>query len=332
MVSRIKKLKRWQKVLSIILVVIIVLVAFFNIWAAIEGRSTTSLLVEKVLGMIPIGDRRDPEYFNEALEITSRPYELPDSARNKYGFTELNGFSDTFMANHQDDTSDLVIFYLHGGGYWVQPQSLHYSFFDKMATEFKAEFILPVYPKAPAHTATDAHKMVMERYLYLLNEEGISSENIVFMGDSAGGGLALALAQVLRDEGLPMPKQIVLFSPWLDVTNSSPGMHEVRDPFLNVDNLAYGGEVYAGDLDTRDPLVSPIYGDMRNLPPITVFSGTYDALNVDVDKLAGIAKEEDINFTLYSYEKMVHGFIGFQIIPEAKEAFKTLTEVVLGQQ
>jgi acetyl esterase/lipase len=330
MIKRIKGFKRWQKVLCFILSVIVAVTVFFNIWAAVRGQSASSLLVENVMRLIPLGDRKDPEYFKQALENSSKAYELPDNARNKLGFTELDGFADTYMVNHQDDTRDLVIFYLHGGGYWTQPQSLHYTFFDKMAREFKAQLVLPIYPKAPSYTAVDAHKMVKDCYLYLINSKGVSSGNIVIMGDSAGGGLALSLLQVLRDENIPMPRQAVLFSPWLDATNSSPGMREVNDPFRNVDNLAYGGEIYAGGLETTDPLVSPIYGDITGIPPIDVFSGTYDALNIDVEKMAAMAEEKNIDFTLYSYEKMIHGFIGFTFLPEAKAAFEVLREVVLG--
>jgi acetyl esterase/lipase len=128
--------------------------------------------------------------------------------------------------------------------------------------------------------------MVFSRYLHLLNENRVSPDRIIFMGDSAGAGLAISLMQLLRDRKQPLPREAVLFSPWVDVTNTTAGMLDVKDPFLNIPNLTYGGEVYAGELGTRHPMVSPIYGDLRGLPKITAFGGAYDSLNLDAEKMA----------------------------------------------
>ncbi|PWW08791.1 acetyl esterase/lipase [Paenibacillus cellulosilyticus] len=321
-------LSAWQKVIGLILALIAILIAIVNVWALIEKQSTSSLVLDRLLRFMPIKDRKSEEYYKQAMLESSLPYKLPENVRSKYDVKEYEDFKDTFVIDRTDGSNELVIFYLHGGGYWVQPVSLHYMFFNKIAKELRAEIILPMYPLAPSYTALDVHTMVMDRYLYLINEKRKNSNNIIFMGDSAGAGLALSFVQVLRDQSLPLPRQVVLLSPWLDVTNSTAGIKEVYDPFDNVDNLTFGGKVYAGNLDPKDPLVSPIYGDISNLPPITLFSGTYDALNIDVEKFAQIAEREKIDFTLNSYAKMVHGFTGFFITPEAKDSFKKIIEII----
>jgi acetyl esterase/lipase len=291
-------------------------------------QSFSSKLLEKALSLIPIKNRKDPKVFEQFLKDTSKAYILPEKVRRKYGITQLDSFNDTFVIDHETNNNSPVIFYLHGGGYWVQPLSIHYIFFDKLAKKLGSKLILPIYPLAPAHNATQVHEMVMERYMYMINNMHISPQKIIFMGDSAGAGLAIAFMQVLRDKKLPLPKAAVLYSPWVDVTNTTPGMKDVPDPFLNVDNLAYGGEIYAGNLDPKDPLVSPIYGDMSNLPPIIAYGGTHDALNLDAEKMANMAEEQHFNFTLYVYDKMVHGFVGFFFTPEAKSAFKEIVKKI----
>lgn len=285
--------------------------------------------METVFKCIPLTDRRDAESFKKSLQASSLPYTLPEKYRSKYGVKEFDDFSDTFVINPEDNSSDLTIFYLHGGGYWSQPLSFHFKFFQKVSQELQAQFILPVYPKAPSFHAIDVHKMIMERYLYLIHDKGIPADKIFLMGESAGGGLALSFLQVLKEQNIPMPKQAILISPWMDVTNTNPAMAEIQphDPLLNIESLGYGGIIYAGDLDPKNPLVSPIYGDIEGLPPITVFSGTHDILHADILKYSKIASERGEDVTLYTYEKMNHCFVGFPI-PEGKKALGIIKRII----
>ncbi|OCT11595.1 hypothetical protein A8709_07105 [Paenibacillus pectinilyticus] len=289
--------------------------------------------METVFKFIPLRDRRDEDNFNKSLQTSNAPYILPEKYRVKYEVEEYEGFTDTFVIYPENNSSDLFIFYLHGGGYWSQPLSFHFKFFKNVSKELNANFILPVYPKAPSYHAIDVHKMIMERYLYLIHDKGVSAENIILMGESAGGGLALSFLQVLRDQGLPLPKQAILISPWLDVTNTNPAMIDIQpyDPLLNIESLGYGGIIYAGDLDPKDPLVSPIYGDLERLPPITLFSGTHDILHADILKYSKIATEKRWDVTLYTYEKMNHCFVGFPI-PEGKEALGIISNIIRGNK
>lgn len=323
------KFKRWQKVLAIILGVLLILTSILFVRAQVQGRSATSLLLEDVFSLIPLKDRRDEAVFQEALDANSVPYELPDSTREKYDIMEYDDYTDTFVISPETDDGELVIFYLHGGGYWSQPLSLHYSFFNSISNELNAQLVLPIYPKAPAYQATEVHEMVMERYLNLVEEHGGDADNIILMGESAGGGLALSFMQVLRDKDLPMPQQAILISPWLDVTCSNPAMVEIQphDPLLNIESLGFGGITYAGDLDPKDPLASPIYGDLDGLPPITVFTGTHDILHSDIALYEDIAKDKALDVTFHVYENQNHCFIGFPI-PEGKEALGIILDIL----
>ena len=175
--------------------------------------------------------------------------------------------------------------------------------------------------------------MVIDRYLYLVNEKGIPSEKIAFVGDAAGGGMALAILQKLRYLALPMPKQAFLISPWLDVTNSNPKMEDIQpnDTILNIEKLAFKGQKYAGELELTHPMVSPIYGDLAGLPKITVFVGTREIFCADVEKLEEIALEKDLDIEVYVYKNQMHFFVGLPI-PEAEDAMNIIASELYGAE
>lgn len=244
---------------------------------------------------------------------------------------ELDDFEDTFVLEPKEKTSDIVIFYLHGSNFWFNPSRYHYAFMRRLTNKLGMQMIVPVYPKAPAHTAVEMQQMVIDRYLYLIEKKEIPSEKIVFIGDAAGGGMALAILQKLRYLALPVPKQAFLLSPWLDVTNSNPGMEEIQpfDPVLNIESLAFKGEKYAGDLELTHPMVSPIYGDLAGLPKITVFAGTREIFCADVEKLEDIALEKDLDIEIYIYKNQMHFFVGLPI-PEGEDAVNIIASELYG--
>lgn len=295
-----------------------------------QERSVKSLVVEDAIKRLPIRSSAQ-ESYEEALEQSSRPYVLPKYARNNIGFSEYDDFTDTFVLQPREKYSDFVIFYIHGHNFWSDPSKVHFKFYRKLADTLGAELILPVYPKAPTYHVADVHEMLLSRYQYLINEKGIKPENIIFAGDAAGGGLVLSLLQRLKYQVIPMPGRAVLISPWLDITNSNPDMQAVQgtDPLLNVDKLAFQGKEYAGEVDLESPVVSPIYGDLKGLPPMTVITGTHDILSVDTLNLEKIADAQNLDINTFVFVNQLHFFVGLPI-PEAKEALEIIAEEVFG--
>ena len=149
------------------------------------------------------------------------------------------------------------------------------------------------------------------------------------MGDSAGGGLALALAQSFRDEGHPQPARIVLISPWLDVTMTEPRLEhqDARDPYLGATGLAEAGRRYAGPLDESDPRVSPLNGSMEGLAPIAVFIGTRDVLLPDARRLRKAAAAADVPIDYHEHDGMIHNW-PMRRLPEAHQALTQLTHFI----
>jgi epsilon-lactone hydrolase len=158
-----------------------------------------------------------------------------------------------------------------------------------------------------------------------------SCTNITLMGDSAGGGMALAVAQQLRDRG-KQPTRILLIAPWLDVTMTDPRIADVapHDRLLTVDGLVQCGRLYAGDLDPSDPLVSPINGSVAGLAPIEVFVGTHDMLYIDSLRLAEKAAAEGTQLRLTTKDGMQHVYPELPFLPEASEAQGLIADLVRG--
>ncbi|GAB2454819.1 acetyl esterase/lipase [Conyzicola lurida] len=180
------------------------------------------------------------------------------------------------------------VVYVHGGGWVNQIVLQHWQLAAQIAAESNTTVILPIYPLVPFGTATDAAAGVSTIVRESIERYGSAS----IAGDSAGGQIALSVAQVLRDEhGVVLPRT-VLISPALDLTWSNPRIPAVQptDPWLGVPGGRVLAEKWRGDLDLLDPLVSPLAGDLAGLGPITLFSGTRDVLNPDAHLLVERAR------------------------------------------
>ena len=296
-----------------------------------QERSVKSLVFEDAAKVLPLTVKK-PVDFEKGLEESSKPFVFPEQVKRNMGFTEIDWFTDdTFVLEPKEKTTDCVLFYIHGTDFWSNPTRFHYSFLKKLSNKLGARIVLPVYPKAPAHTAVEIQKMLLERYMYLIEENQIPADKIVFVGDGAGGGLVVSLLQKIKYQTLPMPKQAFLISPWLDITNSNPVIDEIQpqDKILNADVLREKGELYAGDLDLKHPAVSPIYGDLTGLCKITVFAGTREIFCADAYTLKDIADEYELDIDVNIYKNQMHFFIGLPI-PEAEEALAIMASELYG--
>lgn len=292
-------------------------------------RSWQSKFIEKLMPLVlnPVDERKDNNY-KQALVYSQAKYEIPSKTRKK--FKVHNNFKiDNNTLELLPDDGHIVrnIYYIHGGGYWWQPLSLHYRMLRQISNQNQARIIMPIYPKSPAHKANEVLNYIFENYKKTIAELHLLPASLTLMGDSAGGGLCLSLLQLLKNDFIHVtPRHTVLFSPWLDLTNSNKYMPFIQpsDPMLNIESLAFQGIEYAGSIDPRAALVSPINADYSNLPTIDIFSGTHDILYADVKKLS---EKQFPNVNCYIFPKMNHVFVAIPI-PEAKKALRIVSQII----
>lgn len=222
----------------------------------------------------------------------------------------------------------LRVLYIHGGAYYNTFDPSHWSLMGRMCREIGAQVVTPDYPLTPVFGHKDVFSMVCAVYRDCLKD--IPGGRLVVAGDSAGGGIALALTQWAAQEGLPVPTRLALLSPWLDVTMTAPEIPALDkvDPFLAPDI----GEVaawYSQGEDQTFYQVSPLYGPVEGLPETVVYTGTRDILNADANHFAQKMAKHGLPCELYQAEGMIHTWMLFPIA-EAVTAREHLLRFLAG--
>ena len=216
----------------------------------------------------------------------------------------------------------------HGGSWINEISPFHWRFLADLMKATGAQFIVPIYPLAPAGTAASVIPAIADLAAQAVAEVGAA--NVMLIGDSAGGTISLSVAMVLRDRGVPAPANIVLIAPALDLTFTDPRIAEIEphDPWLATPGNRAAARLWSGSLPVSDPLVSPLNGELAGLGAITLFSGTRDIIHPD--SLSLVTKAQGVGHALDYHERagLLHNY-PILPIPEAKQArdtIKTLLE------
>ncbi|WNS45474.1 alpha/beta hydrolase [Paenibacillus sp. MMS20-IR301] len=245
---------------------------------------------------------------------------------------EFSGHSCYIMTPAGDSgnaSSNKEILYLHGGGYVLKISPLHWSFLAGLVDKLRCTITVPMYPLAPEYNHTDVFGMLVPLYEELLS--GMDGRKQVVMGDSAGGGMALALAQLLKERGIPAPAHTILISPALDMTFSNPeiGAVQRKDPVTAVPAVREIAQWYAGAQPVTHPLISPLYGRLDGLGPLSIFTGTHDIVYPDVKRLKHRMLEQGIPAGYYEYPRMLHIWPLF-FFPESERAREQIYNIING--
>ncbi|HKW24732.1 MAG TPA: alpha/beta hydrolase [Terriglobales bacterium] len=223
------------------------------------------------------------------------------------------------------------ILYFHGGGYALGSPRAHAEMASWIARAAQARVFVLDYRRAPEYRFPAALEDAMLAYRSVVNS-GADPRAIAVAGDSAGGGLTLALLTWLRDRGEPLPSSAVCISPWVDLemTGESIGSRAALDPLLTREGLQQFADWYLGGQDARNPLVSPLHADLQGLPPLLIQVGTSEILLDDALRLAERARVAGVNVTLSKYEDMPHVWHVFaSFLPEARQADREIGEFVM---
>lgn len=224
-----------------------------------------------------------------------------------------------------------VILYFHGGAYVAEATNKHWDFLKKLVKDTRSAVIMPDYPLTPKYTYKDVLNMVEGVYKEILAKTKTKNNNLIVMGDSAGGGMALGLLEKLSDNNIALPQKTILISPWLDISMSNEKIDEVQknDKDLDKGKLSFAGSFYSRDLNKEEEFfVSPIKGNLSKLENVYIYTGTYDILNPDCHLLKEKAKEVGTDIEIKEYETAPHIWIINNDDDLAKEAYKDLVDVV----
>jgi epsilon-lactone hydrolase len=219
-----------------------------------------------------------------------------------------------------------VILYFHGGGYVSGSRLTHRTYVAKLVQGSGIRALLFEYRLAPEHPFPAALDDALTAYNWLL-AQGTQPANIVFIGDSAGGGLLLATLIALKDKGLPSPATGVCLSPWTDLACTGESLVTVAkiDPFTPGNAWTVFSHYYIGDHDPRLPWISPLYGDLRGLPPLLIYAGDHDVLVDDSTRFAEKATAASVEVTLRVGEGLFHCYPVFSsLFPEAQQAMSEI--------
>jgi epsilon-lactone hydrolase len=219
-----------------------------------------------------------------------------------------------------------VILFLHGGGYVSGSITSHRHMIAQAGREAEARTLALGYRLAPEHPFPAALEDALSGYRYLLSQ-GFAPQRIVIAGESAGGGLAVAALVALRDAGMPLPAATWCSSPWVDLEMSGSTMTSKAavDPLIQKNYLGELATLYLNGIDPRTPLASPIYADLRGLPPMLIQAGSAETLLDDAVHLAGEAAAADVRTTLQVWPEMIHAWHLFY--PQLAEGRTALAEV-----
>jgi acetyl esterase/lipase len=221
-------------------------------------------------------------------------------------------------------SKDRAILYLHGGAYTMGSRRTHRPLAARIAIASQAPALLVEYRLAPENPFPAALEDAKAAYRWML-EQGVQASSMVIAGDSAGGGLALAVVTALRDEGEPLPAGLVCLSPWTDLTLSGETVstRAKTDPILSREAGLLHAGCYVGAHDPRSPLISPVFADLSRLPPLLIQVGEHEILLSDSLRLAENARQAGVDVSLEVWQGMWHVWHVFAgLIPEAHRAIE----------
>lgn len=217
-----------------------------------------------------------------------------------------------------------ALLYLHGGGFVMGSAKSAVEVAARIAKATGGFALIPDYRLAPENPYPAALDDAVSAWRWLAAHH--RDAGIYVSGNDAGGGLAASLALRLRDEAQSMPAGLIIFSPMCDLTLASPSIkaNAARDPFLSRDFLTGLAGSYIQDSDPRDPMLSPLYADLRGLPRMLIYAAADEVLRDDSARLAEAAKENGVDAEIHIVNDTVHSFVLFDFLPETRAALERI--------
>lgn len=279
--------------------------------------------ITDLLRTSPLDMGGDPHKMRLVFDDMMGSHPVPEDVRATAA--ELGGIRTIEITAGGGERSGTVL-YFHGGGYALGSAAAGVNLAADIARRSGTTVHSVDYRLAPESPFPAAADDALAAYRGLIGS-GTPAEEIAVVGESAGGGLALALLIAVREAGLPRPTAAAVLSPWADLTQSGHS-YETKaalDPALTRDALSTRAGDYLADADPRSPLASPLFADLRGLPPLLIQAGTHEVLLDDALRLAAKAADDDVAVTLQTFPGAPHVFQGFAAV--LAEGARALDEV-----
>ena len=264
-------------------------------------------------------EKKTIEYIDEIVKM-KETYNLPQKLGMDIEL--IDGITIYCYGGNIKNNKGKIIIYIHGGSYIEEAISYQIKFAMEIAKKTNSTLIMPRYPLAP-----DGNYKTMYNHINKLYSEVLkNTNNIEFLGDSAGGGFILSYAMYLRNNNEIQPNNIIMMSPWLDISLSNDDLilSEKKDPMSGIAGNKYAGKLWADDLDLKNFLISPLYGNFENLSKITIITGEKDILRPDCIKLSKKLADINIEHNYIEYKGQGHDFGAYP----TKEGNMVITDIV----
>lgn len=285
---------------------------------------TLRLTVKRRLQRIHEVSNRDIRWSRRRLAVLSRQLPLTYGGVTQER-VDAGGVPGTwFVASNADQAR--TILYLHGGGYAVGSADVYREFAQRLSRATRARVLVIDYRLAPEHKFPAPVEDANRTWDWLL-ATGTRPETSAIAGDSAGGGLCLAALLSIRDRGRPRPAAAVCLSPWTDLTASGVSLrtNADHDPFLEPHVIRQGADIYLDGARADNPLASPLFGDLRGLPPLMLHVGSTEILLSDSTRFAERARAAGVDVNLRVWGQMPHVFPIFaRVLPEGRAALREI--------
>jgi acetyl esterase/lipase len=275
------------------------------------------------------------DYYDLGIELARKrvsPITPTIARRVRLSLGTLAGLDiDIHTPRGADPTTLPTVLFLHGGGYVTCSPKSHRDVIARIAAKANARCIAPDYRLAPAHPFPAALEDALACYRALL-ATGVSPRSLIVAGDSAGGGLAVALLIKLRELGEPGPRGLVLLSPWLDLSLTREALTgKGRGDYIGAESLAANAVQYAGAMSLTEPALSPLHAPLAGLPPVLMETGEWETLCEQNQRFAERLREAGVEVQHTVVPGMLHAFPCFSaILPQGVLAIERVGAFVSG--
>lgn len=266
--------------------------------------------------------------LRKVLDVSSHLLYMP--AHVKSNIVKIAHISGEWLKSKEGDEKR-VILYFHGGGYSVGSLQTHRTLAARLAKATNSQSLIIDYRLAPEYPFPAALEDAITAYDWLL-DQGFLPENIVFAGDSAGGGLCLACQIKLRETQKNLPVACVCMSPWIDLTESNEDafQYQSQDPIVPIHELSKWVHLYADKTPASHPLISPFYANLSGLAPLFIQASTTEILTEQAIRLEQKVLKEGGKVILDLWPDMLHVWqVMWQYLPEGEEAIQRIAKFIL---